>query len=905
MKNGGSSAASAAGGGGLAIAERQKAAPSCVAALFQMLAKRKLFSSSSKKTKLLPPVRPQKFSPGRPPGGGEKTPAAKKRPLLLDSADYARSRSEGHGTSSLPSPSEDRNHSEMCTPGVVARLMGLSSMPSISHERSASTSDSAEVGDHGNGCSQGLPGNSGSMGTSHQKQQKPGQLRDERHNNGSQFDKNAQVLWSGRHHHKVASPLKSPRSISSRNKARLMEAAARVLEPGLQNRHRAQRHARLEYPCNGAGVEGTGVESADKPISGSRNVGATYTSSQLSEENVKKIAAARRPNQNVSLQVQPEGKSKTLPVSSLSKKARCKESDAMISNASADTYHDVREIQPRNIYRGNVACSPLKQNNLKQNTLPIISRTGDPGHMVQGQKPRTGEQYVANTAKNFVSLNKSMNSGTSSRSKGKELDKIGVSCSSAEDKNSSTKGHRTSGLRSDCSNKQKVRTTSPKAMEKDMIIAKGAGLVSEKPKTASPNCVRRQVELHNAPRCNGSDIVSFTFSSPMKAIPTSLLGDNTRGKGSSVLESPNGSYPKKNSHRDCQNISSQRELVFREILQSKSSMEAVESVCFNRYELKNIDIPDHRVTSSLFEKRSDLPVTEKSLFGEFLWELDGLIYGFGELPNPVESRETHKKPEANRKSSNPSRSVPGSNRQRGILQSTYADEDFTSGNLNYTLPEAQIKERRCSETSAPPFSAQDADTKRSSRHDEPNFGQPGVHHHRLELAVEHSKPLHPGEVTSTVELLLASLCSSGLQKPRTAAKTFLLRTSESALAKNNSFKVAGGANPLRDLAFDFVTECLDMMCVQLCGWGYRSFSKLAMVCTEEERLAAEVRKEVVRHSAMAGKALDELATGDVERTFETGVADEAFRIGAQIERDLLQELVDEIWWDMLKPLQCM
>lgn len=39
--------------------------------------------------------------------------------------------------------------------------------------------------------------------------------------------------------------------------------------------------------------------------------------------------------------------------------------------------------------------------------------------------------------------------------------------------------------------------------------------------------------------------------------------------------------------------------------------------------------------------------------------------------------------------------------------------------------------------------------------------------------------------------------------------------------------------------------------------------------------------------------------------FETGVADEAFRIGAQIERDLLQELVDEIWWDMLKPLQCM
>ncbi|KAF0926293.1 hypothetical protein E2562_022111 [Oryza meyeriana var. granulata] len=246
MKSGNSASAPSAGGNSLAITERQKPAPSCVASLFQMLAKRKLFSSSSKKTKLLPPpVRTQKFSPGRPPAGGEKTPAAKMRTLLLDSP-Y----DPNEVTSRLPPPGQDNRRSEMCTPGVVARLMGLSSMPATSHQKAAKTMDASELGGHRNECSYG------SIDNSHQKQQKPGQLRDGRHDNGSQFNEDVQPLWSRRHAHKVASPIKSPRSISRRNKTRLIEAAVKVLEPGLQSRyrHQARRHARLEYTCNNSGV---------------------------------------------------------------------------------------------------------------------------------------------------------------------------------------------------------------------------------------------------------------------------------------------------------------------------------------------------------------------------------------------------------------------------------------------------------------------------------------------------------------------------------------------------------------------------------------------------------------------------------------------------------------------------
>ncbi|KAM3299771.1 hypothetical protein ACQJBY_040993 [Aegilops geniculata] len=940
MRRGGSSSAAnggGGGGGGLAITERQRPAPSRVAALFQMLAKRRLFSSSSsKKTKLLAPVREQRFlSPGRPPGaggaGGEKTPVAKKRPLLLDSADYARSKSESHGTSRLPPPTQDSNSSEMCTPGVVARLMGLSSMPAISHERSARATDSSEpeVAGHRNECSQGLLGSSGSMATSHQRQQKPGQVMDEwRHDNAGKFNADSQALWSGRHHnHKVASPLKSPRSISSRNKARLIEAAARVLEPGLQSRNhqRAQRHARLEYPCNGDGAATTAAPAAaairnspdqfsremgdvDAPMSGAGNVGAATLHNsaprQWSEENCKKIAADRKPNQHVPWQGQPGGNIKVLPVSNSSEKARVKESDAMILNATADTYQDVRKVQPRSVSRGNIVSGPLKQNNLKQNALPAVSRTEDPQHMIQRQKHRTGEQYVASTGKDFVSLNKSMNSSASLRSKGKVMDEIRLPRSNAQNKNLSTKGHRTGGLRSDSSNKPKPRTASPKAMEKDMIIAKGAGLVSEKPKTTSANYARndllRPVEPRNASRCNDSDIVSFTFSSPMKATPASMLGKNT----SAVLGSANG--PKRNSHRDCQNISSERELVFREKLRGTSSMDDAESVLFNRDELKNKDIPGSRgrVTASWSEKASDFPVLQRSSSEELLRELDSLMHVFGELPNSVELRETHKKLEANGKANDTSRSVPGSNRQRGRLRPTYADENCTSGNSNYTR-EAPLEDRRLSENSAPPSSAREATAERNARRAEPNSGQHGAH--RLAPVVQGSKPVRPGpgEVTSTVDLLLANVCSSWLHHSKEA---FLQSTSESVLATltprssttTNSRPKATGASPLRSLASDLVTECLDSMSVQLCDSGYTPFTRLAATVRTEQRLAAEVRKEAARHGDMAEQDLGDLAAGDVERAVATGLAREAFRIGALIERDLVHELAHEIGLDMLR-----
>lgn len=201
---------------------------------------------------------------------------------------------------------------------------------------------------------------------------------------------------------------------------------------------------------------------------------------------------------------------------------------------------------------------------------------------------------------------------------------------------------------------------------------------------------------------------------------------------------------------------------------------------------------------------------------------------------------------------------------------------------------------------------QDTPTEKNSRFSDPIFGQRDAQ--PLQPEVQDSKLKHPGQVTTTVELLLTNVRSCTRRESKEPSKTFLLRTIESALSTLtpgskqdlNSIK-AKEASSLRNLALDFVWDCLDSMCTQLCDSGYRSFTRLGLICTEE-RLAAEVRKEIARYSDMAGRGLDELAVSEVERAVEAGMGSmlEALQIGAQIEQDLVQELLNEIGLDMFR-----
>lgn len=212
------------------------------------------------------------------------------------------------------------------------------------------------------------------------------------------------------------------------------------------------------------------------------------------------------------------------------------------------------------------------------------------------------------------------------------------------------------------------------------------------------------------------------------------------------------------------------------------------------------------------------------------------------------------------------------------------------------------------ETCTPAPAKQTVTTEGNSRCAEPNSGQHGAQ--SFEPAVQDNKLTHPGEVTSTVELLLSNVCSSTGCQSKLSSKTFLLQTIESVIAALtasskqdfNTIK-ATEVNPIKDLAIDFVLELLDLMCAELCDSGYRSFSKFALIC-KEERLVAEIRKEMARCRDMAGRALNDLAVNEVENTVEDGMSSmlEALQISSQIEQDLIQELVNEIGVDIFECL---
>jgi len=370
----------------------------------------------------------------------------------------------------------------------------------------------------------------------------------------------------------------------------------------------------------------------------------------IEEDTSRNTFLFRRSDQNVPCQIQPEGNGS-------SEKPAFEDRAKRTSNCAAVTNRnrDARKIHPRNRSRESACRGPLKQNNLKQNTLPAACREADPGYMVQRNQHRSREQNATNTAQDFVSLNKRMSDSKSLRSKRKELDRFGESRTNAENKNMTIKGRQSSSMHSDTSNKLKVKTVTvtPKAMGKDKIIAKGAGLVSEKPKSASQNCARSDFQRQTVP-CNvsrgnkKSGIISSNFSSPVKVDATSLCGDNSTRMGTAVQVSPVSACPKRLSRRDWQNTSPQRGLVSREVLQGISSLEATESVFFNQDELKNRDIPGGRTASSLFENKWAVRVTEESLSDALLWQrnsVDTVTYGFRDNSKRVQMCETRKKHE--------------------------------------------------------------------------------------------------------------------------------------------------------------------------------------------------------------------------------------------------------------------
>ncbi|KAH6820750.1 hypothetical protein C2S53_017503 [Perilla frutescens var. hirtella] len=221
----------------LAIVEKKPQRPGgCVGIFFQLFdwnrrfAKKKLFSK-----KLLPPVRFKQAS--KKFGGDEKQPKLR---LIAD---------ENNGgfptvkiTNGATAIVDNEQKNEMRVPGLVARLMGLESMPTLQRDKSKKKAPASGIVC---GKAEKLVDKKEELivekgGTKHevrpQKLQKTSICeRQPITRFGAEKLPFKNVLSKSRKHPtKLPSPVKSPKNLSKKRPSKLIGAATRILEPGLQ-----------------------------------------------------------------------------------------------------------------------------------------------------------------------------------------------------------------------------------------------------------------------------------------------------------------------------------------------------------------------------------------------------------------------------------------------------------------------------------------------------------------------------------------------------------------------------------------------------------------------------------------------------------------------------------------------
>ncbi|OMO53561.1 hypothetical protein CCACVL1_28541 [Corchorus capsularis] len=105
----------------------------------------------------------------------------------------------------------------------------------------------------------------------------------------------------------------------------------------------------------------------------------------------------------------------------------------------------------------------------------------------------------------------------------------------------------------------------------------------------------------------------------------------------------------------------------------------------------------------------------------------------------------------------------------------------------------------------------------------------------------------------------------------------------------------------RKVLFDSVSECLDLRCRRYVGGGYRTWAKGMTMLRRNEWLAEEVYKEIAGWGGMGDCMVDELVDKDMSSQHGKWLdfEDDAFALGVDIEGQILNILVDEVIADLL------
>ncbi|KAG6659817.1 uncharacterized protein LOC122302823 [Carya illinoinensis] len=924
----------------------------CVGIFFQLFdwnrrfAKKKLFSR-----KLLPPVRAKQAS--KKFKGDEKMPISKLH-LIADenSGGFPNVKKNGNRRVDF-----DKKH-EMRAPGLVARLMGLESMPAVHRDRpkKPSFTDSYVNGEEKVMASPSRFDkgelNLGKGGTKQesrpQKLQKTGPFEGRAVTRfGAEALQIKSVLSRSRKHHnhhpKLASPLKGPRISSGRNvsrSSRLIGAATRILEPGLQATSRAK--CTLSYsssvhhsPTDEIETERMSFMSLDSSKQSNYNAGsAQHLMGQASckncgnlvayEPNVGENPSAFFASNFVNASTRDSGWSKPrAPESSHEQERevafhRSKDQDVPLAAKSKESlrihYEPIAERLPlsqegqRQLHLSSQTCKPKKDESssvvfkhmMQTEDRMLLGRDRIPPRAkvsnLQGQRVSSAGNTVAAT-KDFVALNRSL----TGRTRLKLPTKVDNSRLDAGKKACNGRDGSLPQLRTPVRKRRTInfsgQTESPGFVSS--TIAKGRNICTDASTGKSMRLNAHSMNQNGVSsrltgqgdeeRTNGNketDIISFTFNSPVrhKTVVPTKMEERIRIRHEDESLSFQKALPLR---RDALGILLEqklKELTCQEDNELTKGAPAKTSSAMILQEL----ISAMTAGQPCFQ---DGHIFNNDIAFETKAEMEGLVGSSCQIHHL-----------------SPGSVLEASFSSSSLDESPVPGHRLCPNSMDYSYNQLQPRE----------FDTDLLDSATSSDKERTDCGMVADFVRNVTKILDTMNLTGDGLMGITVsqakEVILNSELLFGGASPHTldGMKGFLV--SPCLLDELESFARAAWTNYigfigledtkegnyLRRLLFDMVIECLDSKYGRYCNSGFKTWSRLPL-CMSRDKLILDVAEEVRRWTDLVGMIPDEIIEWEMGHSLGkwTDFHIEVFETGAQIDGDILQFLVEEIVMDLL------
>lgn len=947
----------------LAITEKKPQRPGgCVGIFFQLFdwnrrfAKKKLFPK-----KLLSPARLKQAS--KKFGGDEKQP---KHRLIANENSGGFPIAKSNGMSNTRCESKR----EMKAPSLVARLMGLESMPAGPGSK-AKKASASETGSYVAEKLDARPGGSDKEDMDCEKAEIKRELRPQKlqkigvseRRPVSRFSAEALQLRTvlsrpRKHQPKLTSPVKSPRNVSGRNASRLIGAATRILEPGLQ---KSRAKCALTYPKYFSPLE----DKADLALH-HLEVPNPYVDSKTSEVRASVPSCKNCGYMLHSKNGTPNGEehpsSVSSPVSSYSQPScqgpgrnmlrlpiinsrdqleRVFEGSSSDANAEIDDVSYCAELilGKRPISRSRIAMHGACQgSNVKKDASSVThvlnqkqnqtSQNRERGFMKSKQSSLQSNRVLAaaestiNT-KSFVAQNRRLGASTRLRmpatadgckfeTERKPYSRRSDSLSPVRKKrlmNVSRQGESSSFV-----NANLGRESSPysdKTSRKDVFPISSVNSHSTKPKLP---CLRESGATNNS--SEGSNVVSFTFRSAMKQ-KAGIHAEVTKRKSqnsSSFDATPGRSFFTGNDETAC--------------LQKSFPLKGDILGALLEQKLKELTSEEEFAEGDAAPRKSTATILQElitALNDETQFHLDSLPSKPNRKEDLYDDREVSSRntcmnfqPIPDSATDLVGNSLDNDHLSPGcVLEATFSTDSYLSSSPNSSSKDKVLAESMDSIYDEPLFPEPDRDlsdcatslfTRRSCRAlitDHVN-NICGVLSKINQL--KGSKLGYANEVILNTELILGTSpeqqalpVDDGL-----SVSHFLLNELEmlSSLLWMTFGQLLGCNDPkqmnqLKGFAFDCLLEYLDSKFGRYSDSGFRIWSKLPSSMTKEI-LIADIIEEVKEWTEFVGLIPDELIEWDMSHSLGkwTDFEIEEFECGTEVDRHILQVLVDEVVLDL-------